>query len=148
MRHLTICALLVTGCMIPNNQKKLSDSLRQYNIAMRWGAVEQAAEHVDPAKRNELLVRPEEFGALQISGYEVGSIKVRGKSEAVAIVRIDWYLNNSLSLHTSFVEQSWKLKGGKWLITAQRLVRGAPYPLLIDSPERRSFRAKETWPEA
>ena len=150
-RHLLVvlpALLLLTGCMVQNNREKLVHSLRKFNAAMRWGAVDWAEEHVDPGKRRELLAHRKEFGGtLKVTDCEVGMVKLKGKSQAVAMVRIDWYLINSLRLQTSFVEQKWMLKRGKWLITSQRLVRGAPYPMLIRSPDRRKFQREETWPE-
>jgi hypothetical protein len=126
-----LAAVLLSSCLIQNNKQKLSDSLTKYNVALRWGAVEWAAEHVAPESRQELLVRGMEFGDLKMSQCKVGSVKLKGKDQATALVRIDWYMGSSLRLRTSIVEQKWKLRSGKWLITSQRLVGGAPCPLFL-----------------
>lgn len=148
-RHLLVALpvlLLLTGCMIQNNREKLVHSLRKFNVAMRWGAADWAEEHVDPASRAKVLPHRREFGELKVTDCEVGAVKLKGKHTALAMVRIDWYMADSLRLRTSFVEQRWKLKSGKWLIVSQRLVRGAPYPMLVSSPARKQFHRAETWP--
>jgi len=133
--------------MIPNSKEQLAESLHKYNAAVRWGAMDWAVEHVAPDKRNELLARRAEFGELQVTECLVGAVKLKNKDEALAMVRVDWYLTSTLKVRTSFIEQSWRRKSGKWMITAQRLVRGAPYPLLLESPEKRRFKQQETWPK-
>ena len=131
------------GCMIQNNKEKLATSLKKYNVALRWGAMERAAEHVAPGNRRALVNR-REFGELKVSQCKIGSVIMRGKGVAVATVRVDWYLVRSPRLQTSFVEQKWRLDAGRWRITSQRLVGGAPCPLFATSvgPEFK----RQMWP--
>jgi hypothetical protein len=137
---------LASGCLVKETRENLVDALRMYNAAVRWGAMDRMAEHVAEEKRGEFLARRKEFGDLQVTDCEVGQVTLKGKEQAVAMVRIDWYLTSSLRLYTSFVEQRWRLKDGSWQITEQRLVRGAPYPLLSPVPGHKRFK-DDLWPQ-
>lgn len=145
-RTTVVILALCAGCMVQNSKEKLSTSLHQYNAAVRWGAVEWASEHVAPDKREELLTRRKEFGDISITQCKVGAVSMKGKHRATAMVRVDWYTVRSLRLMTSFIRQDWEMMEGKWQITAQRLVRGAPCPLFIPKPTRQ-FERKQMWPK-
>jgi len=138
--------LLLCGCMVKTNKENLQEALHHYNTAVRWGRTEWMAEHVPEDKRSAMLSRRTEFGELQITGCEVGEVQVKGKDQALALVRLDWYLVSRPRLNTSFIEQTWKRSGDKWLITRQRLVRGAPCPLIVPIPSQDRFRQQELWP--
>ena len=131
---------------MPTSQEKLVDALHEYNAAMRWGVVDRAVEHVPEERRADLLAQRDEFGEVQVTGCEVGQVTFQGKDRALAIVRLEWYLASALQLRTSYVQQSWQLKGGKWQIMAQRLVRGDPCPLITGQPEDRRPGQREAWP--
>ena len=130
---LCVIAAAFSGCMIQNSKQKLSTSLQKYNVALRWGATEWAAEHVAPESREALLGRRSEFDDIRVSGCTIGRVKLKGKDQAIATVHIEWYSGRTLSLRTSVIEQKWKLRSGKWLIVSQRLVKGAPCPLFLPS---------------
>jgi hypothetical protein len=136
-----LVALLLGGCMIRSNKENLQDALLKYNAAVRWGRTEWMAELVPKEKRSTLMARRQEFGDLQITGCQVGEVKVKGSNKALAVVRVDWYMMRSGRLHTSFIEQTWKREGERWFITKQRLVRGAPYPLITPKQPRQRM-----WP--
>ena len=139
MRLVYLYPLLLAGCMVPNAREKLSESLQKYNAAVRWGAKEWAAEHVAPEKRKDLFAQRVEFGELQVTDCQVGAVKLKGKGKAVALVQVDWYLVSTLTVRTSIIEQQWDLRSGRWLMTSERLVKGAPYPPLMSAPKARRF---------
>lgn len=143
MLCLALAAATLCGCMIQNNKDKLSTSLKKYNAALRWGAMDRAAEHVAPGNRRALLNR-REFGELKVSQCEIGSVRLHGKGLAIATVRIDWYMVRNPRLRTSFVEQQWRLDDGRWRIASQRLVGGAPCPLF--APEASPEFKRQMWP--
>lgn len=131
--------LSLGGCMVQSNKDKLVDALEKYNAALRWGATEMMVDYVPTAQRARLLNQRSEFGDLQVTGCELGTVTLKGSDQAVATVRIDWYLTRAPQLRTSFLQQTWQLSSGKWEIVGQRVVKGAPYPVTSTGPDE--------WPE-
>ena len=134
---LLVVGLAATGCMVKDSKQMLLEAVQRYNVAFRWGRTEWMADHVPKQKRGELATPRDEFGDLQVTACEVGSVKMKGKDKALALVQINWYRLSALRLRSSLVEQTWKRHSQGWLIVEQRLVRGAPYPLLLKQPTRR-----------
>jgi len=132
MRKVGFCLLVLSlgGCLIQGNKQNLMDSLHEYNSGLRWGRIDRMAEYVPPKKRDRLIAMQQQREDVQITGCEVAGVKLAKKDRAVATVLIEWYLSSQGRLQRTYVEQTWVQQDSHWRVAEQRIIRGAPFPLL------------------
>jgi len=104
-----IALLILSACQSLSEQRQatlLQDTLRRYEATVRWGALSQAHEFVDPGARVELEnPRPD----LRITGYEVlqGPAMVDAQ-RAVQAVLIEYVFESTQQLRQVVDQQVWR----------------------------------------
>ena len=116
------------GCGGPSQKAKsdLKDAVVQFNEGVRWGRLQEVMPRVDPDNAPHFLKMHEKFGTeIQLSDYElINSTYNEEKKTAAVIVRIMWYRQNEMELHTTTLLQDWALHGVNWRLMTETFQSG------------------------
>jgi hypothetical protein len=146
---LAVVAVLSSGCMgiaDYSSRDRATMAAREYTDGVRWGKYDQAASHVPRERRDHFI---EQHAALEdeleIADYELVQVnvdKIDNKHEKVT-ARVDytWTLKRVGIVEKTTTEQVWEEKDGKWMLSREERVKGAPLALF---DERKSSRAQAT----
>ncbi|MEZ4458751.1 MAG: hypothetical protein R3E66_03295 [bacterium] len=92
----------------------LKETLTDYNMKMRWGLWEQAAQYVDPAFKQAFLGELEERGEdYKIVNIDSRNVIFDGPTADVEY-EMEWYTESMVVKKDKFVDR-WVQVGGLWL---------------------------------
>ncbi|MBX3702107.1 MAG: hypothetical protein KF903_14035 [Dokdonella sp.] len=132
MRRLLPLVLSAIACLLPaacanqeirSKQTILTETLRAYSAAIRWGEYEQAVGFIDPKIQAEHPVTAFELERLRqvrVSNYDEGQPVVVSPDEVRQVVRLD-LLNVNTQVARSIVDQrSWRYDAASkhWWLTS------------------------------
>lgn len=131
MKHLHALALLLagafggltTGCGSPQmtDPAQLSDVLRSFHQDQRWANWAGAAKWVDPTMAPAWIAARARKNQVQITDIQVVQV-VPGADpavEAVATVRVEYYVMPAMRLEASAWQQQWRKRDGAWLLMSE-----------------------------
>jgi hypothetical protein len=120
---------LVTACAGGySSTDRLTDRVRAFNNAVRWGRYFSAAEYVKEEAREQWLADRRNWSRdMRVADYEVVDSVVQdaGKSAVVRVV-ISWYRLSRSELQTTMITQRWRLEGRTWQLVTEDVEEGTP----------------------
>lgn len=115
-----------TGClnllMDPMGRKSaLKEVQLKYTQAIRWGDIRKAAEFVDPELREKFLSFVDEFEAIRITDYDIGTIQYDSTDRADVIVTYHAYTVGTFLDRSITENQRWHREGmgTQWWVKPQ-----------------------------
>jgi len=134
MRALPLLCLAAACAVTPTQRREetLVREARAFNDDLRWARYEQVNLSLPPDDAALLQSRAAALGEdMTIADYEVTSINFASGSEAATVnVRFDWYSKRFNIVKTSWIEQRWEMREGRWQVVKQRRLRGERFPLI------------------
>jgi hypothetical protein len=134
---LVALALLAAACMAPSQRRaeSLTKVAREFNDGLRWGRDEQVLACLSADDARALRARKADLGDdLVIADHEVKSIQIAPDAETATVVaEFSWFNQRRNIVQKSTVEETWTWSVNHWLVTDQRRIAGARFPLV---PER------------
>jgi hypothetical protein len=131
LRWFALTCALCSGCVLSNMtpQSRFQDSAYLVNDAARWGAVDNALQHVAPAYAEPFTSRHREWGR-QFSIGEVDMVRMTMGSDrksATSQVAVTWYDQHGVNVHSSVIEQRWaSTRSGAFQLVDEKIVAGDP----------------------
>jgi hypothetical protein len=128
---LFLLSFLLGGCLMQNLSptEKLRDVVIELNDQSRWERLDLAIQRVHPAYRTAFRVSRADWSQrIEISEVEVLSIKrgIDKEDSAQSIVSFNWYDKNSMTAHSTKVEQIWTKVRRDYMLRSENIVAGAP----------------------
>ncbi len=123
-----VLALVMSGCGgVQNVRSQLRDSVREYNVAVRWGHVQKAATFIPQVKRAEFVVRKRQAMArMQIHEVSIRNVRLLGNNEAaIVLVQLSFSVGADPIIRNHLVEQRWRYENAQWLLMSRRRVKTA-----------------------
>lgn len=118
----------LSGCAIVapmSAQARAQETATELNTHSRFGRMELATEHVDPAQREAFLGRHKSWGnAIRVADYEMAGFKMKGDNDAETLVRVSWYRVENGDLRNTLIKQSWKQVKGDWRLVEEVRAEG------------------------
>lgn len=115
--------VLSAGCAIVapmSASARAQETATELNTHSRFGRMELATEHVDPAQREAFLGRHKSWGnAIRVADYEMAGFKMKGDNDAETLVRVSWYRVENGDLRNTLIKQSWKQVKGDWRLVEE-----------------------------
>ncbi len=133
MRHLIgaaagLALVCLSGCAIVapmSASARAQETATELNTHSRFGRMELATEHVDPAQREAFLGRHKSWGnSIRVADYEMAGFKMKGDDNAETLVRVSWYRVENGDLRNTLIKQSWKQVKGAWRLTEEVRAEG------------------------
>jgi hypothetical protein len=119
---------LLGGCTLANMtpQARFSESAYMLNDYARWGQVDHAIVHVSPKYMERFTSRRQEWGErVSIADADLVSMKLAPDHEsAVSEVKLSWYDESGVFVHSSLVTQKWASEKGKYKLVDEAVRRG------------------------
>lgn len=116
------------GCAIVapmSAASRAQETATELNTNSRFGRMELATEHVDPAQREAYLMRHKTWGnAIRVADYEMAGFKMKGDNDAETLVRVSWYRVENGDLKNTLLKQSWKQVKGDWRLVEESRSEG------------------------
>lgn len=113
----------LSGCAVVapmSASARAQETASELNTNSRFGRLELATEHVDPAQREAFLGRHKSWGnAIRVADYEMAGFKMKGDNDAETLVRVSWYRIENGDLHNTLIKQSWKQVKGDWRLVEE-----------------------------
>jgi hypothetical protein len=126
MRHSAVLGSLLVflaGCAVVapmSASARAQETATELNTNSRFGRMELATEHVDPAQREAFLGRHKTWGnAIRVADYEMAGFKMKGDNDAETLVRVSWYRVENGDLKNTLIKQSWKQVKGDWRLVEE-----------------------------
>jgi hypothetical protein len=121
-------AATLSACTLANMtpQARFSESAYMLNDYARWGQVDRAVSHVSPKYMQRFTDRRRDWGeTVSIADADLVSMKLAPDHEsAVSQVRLSWYDQNGVIVHSSLVTQKWASEKGKYKLIDEAVQRG------------------------
>jgi hypothetical protein len=137
MRHFlkafsVVTALFIaTGCGVANQkaETELKEAVLMFNEGVRWGRLQEVMPRMDPKNTSHFIKMHEKFGTeIQLSDYElVSSFYDSTKQTAAVTVKITWYRQSEMELHTTILLQSWEYHAAGWLLVTETYQSGEAF---------------------
>ncbi|HEX6241404.1 MAG TPA: hypothetical protein VFZ61_10940 [Polyangiales bacterium] len=107
-------------------QARFSESAYMLNDYTRWGQVDRAVHHVSPKYMQRFTERRREWGeTVSIADADLISMKLAPDHEsAVSQVRLSWYDDTGVIVHSTLVTQKWASEKGKYKLVDEAVQRG------------------------
>lgn len=119
---------LLSGCAIVapmSAASRAQETATELNTNSRFGRMELATEHVDPALREAYLTRHKTWGnVVRVADYEMAGFKMKGDNDAETLVRVSWYRVENGDLKNTLLKQSWKQVKGDWRLVDESRSEG------------------------
>jgi hypothetical protein len=119
---------LLGACTLANMtpQARFSESAYMLNDYARWGQVDHAVVHVSPKYMERFTSRRQEWGErVSIADADLVSMKLAPDHEsAVSEVKLSWYDESGVFVHSSVVTQKWASEKGKYKLIDETVRRG------------------------
>lgn len=118
----------LASCLISNirPEEHLRDAVHELNDDARWGLLAAALPHVHPSYRQAFTSRRTGWAReVQIADVEPVEIAVaEGRETATSRVALSWYGYRTMDLCRTVVRQTWRLEGGRFLLSAEDVTEG------------------------
>jgi hypothetical protein len=132
----------LAGCIAGmgyTTRDRVTAAAREYNEGVRWGRLEQAAAHLERARRAGFVDRHKALeDELEIADYELVSLELDKSDKklprATARVEYTWSLKRRGLVEKTSTDQRWEERDGEWLLAAEVRVKGAPLSLFDEPP--------------
>ncbi len=125
------------ACMTPSQNRvdSLNRTAREFNDGLRWGRDDQVVGCLSADDARALRARRADLGDdLVIADQEVKSIQVGPNADkATVVAEFSWFSQRRNVVQKTTVEETWTWRENHWLVTEQRRIAGAHFPLV---PER------------
>jgi hypothetical protein len=140
--HLPRCALVflclgAAACVAPSQRREesLMKVAHEFNDGLRWGRDDQVLRCLSREEARGLQARRADLGEdFTMADHEVKSIDLGpGAQSATVVAEFSWFSQRRGVVQKSTIEEKWDWSDGRWLVTAQRRIAGARFPLV---PER------------
>jgi hypothetical protein len=140
---LSLFAVLWGGCIAGmgySTQDRVTEAAREYNDGVRWGRLEQAADHLQKDARDRFYERHKNVeDELEIADMEIVSLKVdksdKKVTRATASVEYTWSLKRVGLVEKTITEQKWEEHNRDWVMVAETRKRGSPLTI-FDEPAK------------
>jgi hypothetical protein len=139
LRAAALALLLVhagagAGCVTPSQHRvdSLNRSAREFNDGLRWGRDDQVLSCLGPEDAKALRARRADLGDdLVIADQEVKSIEVGPNADkATVVAEFSWFNQRRNVVEKSTIQETWTWSENHWLVTEQRRIAGAHFPLV------------------
>jgi hypothetical protein len=138
---LSLFAVLFGGCITGmgySSEDRVMSAAREYNEGVRWGRLEQAADHLRKPERDRFYDRHKILEEeLEIADCEIISLTVdksdKKVTRATANVEYTWTLKHVGLVEKTTVLQKWEEVSTSWVLVSETRKRGKPLTL-FDEP--------------
>ena len=134
LRTIFLLLWLVLGCCACGGasqkaQSDLKDAVIMLNEGVRWGRLQEVVPRVHADNVAHFMEMHKAFGTeIQLSDYElINSVYNPDKKTAAVTVRITWYRQSEMEVHTTLLLQSWELHGAEWLLMTETYQSGEAF---------------------
>ncbi len=138
MRILQIGLLVINlaACGSALNSTALArEAALDFNVALRFGRTEVAAERVVPAERAQFLKTHHRWGrTIQIADWDLIDIKFLPGDKAEVTVQIGWHRVGESDMRSSLIKQSWRANGTTWQFVREACTEGDATLLDAEDP--------------
>jgi hypothetical protein len=129
-----LAASLTLGCGSPQmtDPAQLSDVLRSFHQDQRWANWAGAAKWLSPEMAPRWLAARSQKNQVQITDINVVQVNpgTDPEVEAIATVRVEYYVMPAMRLEASTWRQQWRKTDGAWrLMSEERAAVEAPKPV-------------------
>jgi hypothetical protein len=120
-----LAALVLAACVPPRTPTdKLVDAAYDHNVALRFGRMDVALEHVAVAARDDWAARHASWGErVRVLDLELSDMKMKTRDEAVVRIRVSWQRVDESDLRTTDVAQTWRDASG-WKLDTEECAGG------------------------
>jgi hypothetical protein len=137
MKRALVALVLLAACAVTPVQRREETLMREahtFNDDLRWQRYESLHESMPLEEAQLLSARAAAMGDdMAMGDCEVLSVAFDPGSEKARVqVRLSWYSKRESTLRDATLEQRWEYQGGRWLMTKQRRLRGARFPLVTE----------------
>ncbi|NLG02916.1 MAG: hypothetical protein GX567_03640 [Clostridia bacterium] len=121
--------VLSCGAAGQQAEDRLKESVVQFNEGIRWGRMQEVIPRVHPDNVQHFLKMHEHFGnETQVSDYELISYEYNQEKKSATInVRITWYKQSEMALHTTILIQSWEHIESDWILMTETFHSGEAF---------------------
>lgn len=116
------------ACIFSNmgTAEKFREMVDGVNEEARWSRLDLAMQRVHPTYRSAWRVARTDWGSqIQIADSEVTNLRIEESEEkAQSTVVVRWYRYDTMTLHTSTVQQTWERVGGTFALKEEEVVQG------------------------
>lgn len=108
--------------------KKIGDTVENFNKQTRWGRINDAALLVQPDYRETFLLQHSRWGTdIQLADSEVVNIQIGSDAKnASAFIQYSWYAMNDMTLHETTLRQLWEEQSSGYVLSGETVVKGNP----------------------
>jgi hypothetical protein len=130
LRALLVLIVVVSqgGCL-GSQKQTLREAVFEYTHGVRWGRHSHVTRYLAVAGQRRYIMARERIADLRVTKCRVAAVRAATADKATVMLSVDWFRLSRGKVQRTMVEQDWRLKGTKWLVTRQAVVRGAPLPI-------------------
>ena len=129
VRHvlrLGLVVLALGGCLASRTlTDKLMDAAYDHNVAIRFGRMDIALEHVSASLRDDWVRRRVAWnGGVRVVDVELDAVQFDGKGGANVRVHVAWQRVDEVELRATDLSQQWSMDAGQWKLVKEDCASG------------------------
>jgi hypothetical protein len=142
----SFCLLGLVGCGHQQPKQTLDEALFQYVHGIRWSKPGYVTDFLPSTAKLRFVTDQERLQNVRVTHCAPTRVISMGDKLVRVTLRVNWFSLTQGRVQRTLVLQQWKLTKGRWQISDQRLIGGAPLPLFrtITARDRDNSATKKT----